>query len=79
VCNAQGLGASSDDLGHDVRFAPVNLLRQRGFVGLWARYGLFAPTPRVATRPTRASKERRLSGKRERGTIKRGRVVRDWD
>ena len=41
--------------------------------------GLFAPTPRVATRPTRASKERRLSGKRERGTIKRGRVVRDWD
>jgi hypothetical protein len=42
VCNAQGLGASSDDLGHDVRFAPVNLLRQRGFVGLWARYGLFA-------------------------------------
>ncbi|MGO4221676.1 alternative ribosome rescue aminoacyl-tRNA hydrolase ArfB [Lysobacter sp. TAF61] len=41
--------------------------------------GLVAPTPRVATRPTRASKERRLSGKRERGTIKRGRVVRDWD
>ncbi len=41
--------------------------------------GLLAPTPRVATRPTRASKERRLSGKRERGTIKRGRAVRDWD
>jgi ribosome-associated protein len=41
--------------------------------------GLVAPIPRVATRPTRASKERRLSGKRERGTIKRGRVVRDWD
>ncbi|UNK48124.1 aminoacyl-tRNA hydrolase [Lysobacter sp. S4-A87] len=41
--------------------------------------GLVAPTPRVATRPTRASKERRLSGKRERGTIKRGRVVREWD
>lgn len=41
--------------------------------------GLVAPKPRVATRPTRASKERRLSGKRERGTIKRGRGQRDWD
>ena len=41
--------------------------------------GLRAPKPRVATRPTRASKERRLSGKRERGTIKRGRTQRDWD
>lgn len=37
------------------------------------------PTPRIATRPTRGSKERRLGAKRERSTIKRGRVVRDWD
>jgi ribosome-associated protein len=29
--------------------------------------------PRVATRPTRGSKERRLKGKRNRGAIKRGR------
>ena len=37
------------------------------------------PTPRIATRPTRGSKERRLGAKRERSTIKRGRAVRDWD
>ncbi len=41
--------------------------------------GLSVPKARVATRPTRASKERRLSGKRERGTIKRQRTRRDWD
>ncbi|HEY1139041.1 MAG TPA: alternative ribosome rescue aminoacyl-tRNA hydrolase ArfB [Lysobacter sp.] len=41
--------------------------------------GLVVAAPRIATRPTRASKERRLSGKRERGTIKRGRTQRDWD
>jgi ribosome-associated protein len=41
--------------------------------------GLHAPTPRVATRPTRGSKERRLGAKRERSTIKRGRGNRDWD
>lgn len=41
--------------------------------------GLRAPTPRVATRPTRAAKERRLADKRRSGTIKRGRSVRDWD
>lgn len=40
---------------------------------------LSVPKPRVATRPSRASKERRLSGKRERGTIKRERTRRDWD
>ena len=41
--------------------------------------GLRAPKKRVATRPTRASKERRLAGKRERSTIKQGRTRRDWD
>ena len=40
--------------------------------------GLHAPKPRVATRPTRGSKERRLGEKRERSTIKRGRATRDW-
>lgn len=49
--------------------------RLAGFVAS----GLHAPTPRVATRPTRASRERRLGAKRERGTIKRGRALRDWD
>ena len=41
--------------------------------------GLHAPKPRVATKPSRASKERRLGEKRGRATIKRGRTGRDWD
>lgn len=41
--------------------------------------GLHAPKPRIATKPTRASKERRLSGKRERAQIKRTRARRAWD
>lgn len=41
--------------------------------------GWHAPRPRVATRPSRAAKARRLDAKRERSTIKRGRIVRDWD
>ena len=41
--------------------------------------GLHAPKPRIATRPTRASKERRLDAKRGRSTIKRGRAARDWE
>ena len=40
---------------------------------------LHAPKPRVATRPSRASKERRLDAKRRSSTIKRGRASRDWD
>ena len=41
--------------------------------------GLRAPKKRVATKPTRASKLRRLDAKRERSTIKRGRTGRHWD
>jgi len=41
--------------------------------------GLHAPVPRIATRPTRASKQRRLDAKRGRSTIKQGRSQRDWD
>jgi len=41
--------------------------------------GLHAPRTRVATRPTRASRERRLGEKRQRSTIKDGRGRRDWD
>jgi ribosome-associated protein len=33
---------------------------------------------RIATRPTRASKERRLTGKKERATVKKHRTAR-WD
>ena len=41
--------------------------------------GLHAPVPRIPTRPTRASKQRRLDAKRGRSTIKQGRTQRDWD
>ena len=41
--------------------------------------GLHAPKRRIATKPTRGSKERRLGAKRERSTIKRGRGPRDWE
>ncbi|WP_222565452.1 alternative ribosome rescue aminoacyl-tRNA hydrolase ArfB [Novilysobacter antarcticus] len=40
---------------------------------------LHAPKKRIPTRPTRGSEERRLAGKRERGTIKQGRSRTDWD
>ena len=36
------------------------------------------PKKRVATKPTRASKERRITGKKKRATIKQGRGARDW-
>lgn len=36
--------------------------------------GLSVPKPRVATKPSRAAKARRLDAKRERGEIKRGRA-----
>jgi ribosome-associated protein len=41
--------------------------------------GLHAPKPRIATRPSRGAKQRRLDEKRGRSTIKRDRTRRDWD
>lgn len=41
--------------------------------------GLHAPTPRIATKPSRAAKQRRLDAKRERSTIKKERGGRNWD
>ncbi|MCL1635885.1 aminoacyl-tRNA hydrolase [Luteimonas sp. SX5] len=41
--------------------------------------GRAAPKPRIATKPSRAAKARRLDAKRERSTIKKGRSQRDWD
>lgn len=38
-----------------------------------------APKRRIATKPTRASKERRIETKKNRSTIKRGRSARGWD
>ncbi|QOW21944.1 alternative ribosome rescue aminoacyl-tRNA hydrolase ArfB [Novilysobacter avium] len=49
--------------------------RLAAFIG----QSLHAPKKRIPTRPTRGSKERRLAGKRERGTIKQGRSRTDWD
>lgn len=40
--------------------------------------GLHAPAPRIATRPSRAAKRRRLDEKCVRGDVKRGRGRRDW-
>ncbi len=40
---------------------------------------LKAPVKRVPTKPTRASKERRLTGKRERSQVKTTRAARGWD
>jgi len=42
VCNAHGLGASSDDLGHDQAFPKLLLMRYRAVLGLWLRYRVFA-------------------------------------
>ena len=44
---------------------------------LIVRTALFRPKPRRATRPTRASKRRRVEGKRHRAAIKAGRRVDD--
>lgn len=51
--------------------------RQR--LAAFIAHGLVPPKPRVATRPTRASKERRLQAKRSRAEIKRGRSGGHWD
>ena len=41
--------------------------------------GLRPPKPRIATRPTRASKQRRLDDKRVRSRRKKTRGAQDWD
>jgi ribosome-associated protein len=43
------------------------------------RQALIAPKHRVPTKPTRASRTRRLDGKAKRGTVKRLRQARDSD
>lgn len=41
--------------------------------------GMQAPTPRIATKPSRAAKQRRLDAKRQRAGVKRQRASKDWD
>jgi ribosome-associated protein len=43
------------------------------------RAALIEPKVRRKTRPTRASKERRIDSKKRRGTTKQGRGTRGWD
>lgn len=50
-------------------------VRLAGFI----ESGLHAPKPRIATKPSRAAKKRRLGDKRERASIKQGRSGRGWD
>jgi ribosome-associated protein len=40
---------------------------------------LHVPKKRIATKPTKGSKERRLTGKRERSDVKKARATRGWD
>ena len=40
---------------------------------------LFVPKKRIATKPTKGSKERRLGAKRERSTVKKQRRSSGWD
>lgn len=41
--------------------------------------GLHVPRKRIATRPSRGARERRLEEKQQRSTIKQSRSRRDWD
>lgn len=43
------------------------------------REALIAPKRRVKTKPTRASKERRVEGKKIRSVVKKGRQGKSWD
>jgi ribosome-associated protein len=43
------------------------------------RAALIEPKVRKKTRPTKASKERRIESKKRRGTTKQGRGARSWD
>ena len=51
----------------------------RARLAAFVETGLHAPKPRIATKPSRGAKERRLGEKRERASIKRGRTGRDWE
>ena len=64
---------------HLIRSQELNREDARERLAAFIESGLRAPKPRVATKPTKASKLRRLDAKRERSTIKRGRAGRNWD
>ncbi|QNN45538.1 aminoacyl-tRNA hydrolase [Thermomonas brevis] len=51
----------------------------RARLAAFVESGLHAPKPRIATKPSRGAKERRLGEKRGRASIKQGRSGRGWD
>jgi ribosome-associated protein len=55
------------------RDQPRNREDARARLAVIVRGALAPPKKRLATRPTRASKERRLAGKKQRGSVKRSR------
>lgn len=56
------------------RDQPLNRTEALARLVALLREGAYPPKPRIATRPTLASKQRRLSDKTHRTAIKRGRV-----
>lgn len=66
---------------HAQRFRTQECNRQdaRERLAAFIAAGLAAPKRRIATRPTLASRRRRLQEKRDRGQVKRERRTRDWD
>ena len=71
--------ATAVELRFDVANSPSLTEPVRERLAAFIEAGLHAPKKRVATKPTRASKERRLDAKRRSSTIKQGRGRRDWD
>jgi len=51
----------------------------RARLGALIEAAMTVPKRRIATRPTRAAKERRIESKKNRSTIKRTRGTRGWD
>lgn len=51
----------------------------RARLAAFVETGLRAPKPRIATKPSRAAKQRRLDDKRQRSTVKRQRATKTWD
>ena len=61
------------------RTQEMNRADARERLGDMVREALVEPKPRVKTKPTRASKERRVEGKKHRSTVKKQRQTRGWD
>lgn len=61
------------------RDQPLNRAEALARLVALLREGAFVPRPRIATRPTLASKKRRLDGKSERSAVKRLRGRPDGD